>query len=131
MRVSGKVGGTTPDVADPAYFANAFDTVNGLVNDDLVAAIHDVSAGGTVTALLEMCFANTEGGLNFYTDGFAMYGETDLIKILFAENPAVLIQVRDRNKKAVEAVLDKQGLRYFPVASMANENVLTDRKSVV
>ncbi len=120
-----KVGGATPDVADPAYFAKAFDTVNSLVNDDLVAAIHDVSAGGTVTALLEMCFANTEGGLNFYTDGFAMYGETDLIKILFAENPAVLIQVRDRNKKAVEAVLDKQGLRYFPVASMANENVLT------
>ena len=40
---------------------------------------HDVSAGGLVTTLLEMCFANTRGGINFYTDGFKMYGEDNLM----------------------------------------------------
>ena len=74
----GKAGGVTPDVTDPAYFAKAFNTVNAMVNADVVEAIHDVSAGGLVTALLEMCFANTKGGLNMYTDGFSIYGETTL-----------------------------------------------------
>ncbi len=121
----GKAGGVTPDVTDPAYFAKAFNTVNAMVNADVVEAIHDVSAGGLVTALLEMCFANTKGGLNMYTDGFSIYGENDLVKILFAENPAVLIQVTDRMKERAEAMLDRAHLRYFPVASPSKENVLT------
>ncbi|MDE5661302.1 MAG: phosphoribosylformylglycinamidine synthase subunit PurQ, partial [Muribaculaceae bacterium] len=48
-----------------------------------------------------------------------------LVKILFAENPAVVIQVSDRYKKRVESILDDFRLRYFPVASPSRENVLT------
>ncbi|MCM1067438.1 MAG: phosphoribosylformylglycinamidine synthase [Muribaculaceae bacterium] len=121
----GKIGGATPDVADADYFNTAFACVTALVEGDYADAIHDVSAGGLVTALLEMCFPSTKGGLNFYTDGFAMYGETDLVKILFAENPAVLVQVSDKNKRKAEEILDAFGVRYFPVASPATENVLT------
>ncbi|MDE6526717.1 MAG: phosphoribosylformylglycinamidine synthase, partial [Muribaculaceae bacterium] len=120
-----KMGGETPDVADPAFFAQAFNTVSDLCKKGYVDAIHDVSAGGLVTTLLEMCFPNTKGGLNFYTDGFAMYGQTDLVKILFAENPAVVIQVSDRYKRRAESYLDMRGVRYFPIASPAEESVLT------
>ena len=121
----GKIGGQTPDVADPQYFAKAFNGVNTMVTAGYIDAIHDVSAGGTITALLEMCFANTKGGLNFYTEGFALNGETDLVKILFAENPAVLIQVNDKFKRRAEEFMDEYGLRYFPIASPSKENVLT------
>jgi len=54
-----------------------------------------------------------------------MYGETDLLKILFAENPAVVVQVSDRFKRRAENYLDLRGVRYFPIASPAKENVLT------
>ncbi len=121
----GKVGGTTPDVSSADHFSKTFDCVNTLVVDGHIQAIHDVSAGGTVTALLEMCFANTKGGVNFFTDGFAQNGETDLVKILFAENPAVLIQVPNKSKRVAEEIMGAFGVRYFAVAAPAKENVLT------
>lgn len=71
-----------------------------------------------------MCFSNVRAGLNVYTDGFERIGATDLNTILFAENPAVVIQVSDANKTAAETILDNAGLRYFPIASPSK---LTER----
>ncbi|HZJ80097.1 MAG TPA: phosphoribosylformylglycinamidine synthase, partial [Dysgonamonadaceae bacterium] len=58
-----KVGDEAPTVKDSEYFKNAFAAVQELVNRGLVLAGHDVSAGGMITAMLEMCFANPQGGL--------------------------------------------------------------------
>ena len=118
------VGSDTPDVRDHKAFATAFDTVQTLVRKRKLLAMHDVSAGGLVTTLLEMLFANTKGGLKFYTDGFTMNGEKDLVKILFAENPAVVIQVDDARNDSVVDILDKAGVRYWPIATTAPERVL-------
>lgn len=120
----GKIGSHVPSVNDPKMFAKTFDTVQRLVKQRKLMAMHDVSAGGLVTTLLEMTFANVRGGLKFYTDGFKMHGETDLIKILFAENPAVVIQVDDSKKDGVEATLDEAGVKYFPIACPADERVV-------
>lgn len=119
-----RVGSDVPTVKDAAGFAKAFDAVQALVKGRKLLAIHDVSAGGLVTTLLEMLFANTRGGLKFYTDGFKAYGETDLVKILFAENPAVVIQVADSAKESVEKLLDGEGIKYFPIACPAPERVM-------
>ncbi len=121
----GKVGGKLPDVADAKYFAKAFNTVQKLVRDRSIAAIHDISAGGLVTTLLEMCFSLNNWGLNFYTDGFEMLGETDLVKILFAENPAVVVQILDSTRSRALKALDAAGIRYVPVASPSRPGVLT------
>ncbi len=121
----GRVGTQVPDIKDPAYFARAFELIQKLADEGMLLAAHDVSAGGTVTALLEMCFSNTSGGVNFYTDGFCMYGETDLVKILFSENPAMIIQVDDLHKDAAEALMDGAGVKYFPIGAPAEENVIT------
>lgn len=55
-----------------------------LIQKGLILAGHDISAGGLITTLLEMCFANVEGGLEIDLDKM---NETDIVKILFAENP--------------------------------------------
>lgn len=121
----GKVGKEFPDV-DEKHLRKHFAAVQKLVAGGMVCAMHDVSAGGLVTTLLEMCFPNTSGGINFYTDGFkAILGQEDLVKILFAENPAVVIQVEDKYKNRVEAVLDKGKCTYFPIGAPSEENVLT------
>ena len=51
-----------------------------------------------ITTLLEMCFANVEGGLEVNLDKLA---EKDIVKILFAENRESLVQVKDH--KAFES----------------------------
>ena len=56
----------------------------------------DISAGGLITTLLEMTFANAEGGLHINLHDIK--GD-DVIKKLFAENPGVVIQVADDIRK--------------------------------
>ena len=51
-----------PTVTDPAYFAEVFNTVQDLIDKGKILSGHDISAGGMITTLLEMCFSNTEGG---------------------------------------------------------------------
>ncbi len=118
------VGSEVPTVKDADKFVNAFNTLQRLVRNRKLLAMHDVSAGGLITTLLEMCFANTKGGLNVYTDGFRMYGETDLVKMLYAENPAVVIQVEDSKKESTEKILDESGVKYFPIASPSDERLV-------
>ena len=87
----------------------------------MLLAAHDVSAGGLVTTLLEMTFANTEGGVELNTEAF---GESDLVKILFSENPALVAQVDAAKVAKVDEMLDKAGVKYYHIGSPAAERAL-------
>ncbi len=114
----GFVGSDVPTVKNPEYFRDAFNTVQELINKGLILAGHDISAGGLITCLLEMCFANTEGGLEISVDKFK---HTDLVKILFAENPAIVVQVRNKDKKEFKEILDEAGIGYVKIGQPAEE----------
>ncbi len=86
----GKVGEKSPDAGNAAYFQRAFAVVQDLINAGLILAGHDISAGGMVTTLLEMCFANCDHGMKINLDGV---NEDDFIRLMFNENPGVIIQV--------------------------------------
>ncbi|REE02194.1 phosphoribosylformylglycinamidine synthase [Marinoscillum furvescens] len=88
------IGTTVPD-ADPHAVRSTFEAIQSLVADNLLLAGHDISSGGLITALLEMNFPNTKGGLQV---DLSVFEETDIIKILFSENPGVLIQTDDTDK---------------------------------
>ncbi|MBO5779787.1 MAG: phosphoribosylformylglycinamidine synthase [Muribaculaceae bacterium] len=120
-----RVGSDVPTVADADKFKAAFGAMQRLVRDRKLLAAHDVSAGGLVTTLLEMTFANTKGGVYFHTTGFDCCGEKDLVKILFAENPAMVIQVDDKKKADVEKILDEAGVKYFPIGYPSENRTLT------
>lgn len=114
----GFVGSDVPTVKNPEYFRDAFNAVQELINKGLILAGHDISAGGLITCLLEMCFANTEGGLEISVDKFK---HTDLVKILFAENPAIVVQVRNKDKKEFKKILDEAGIGYVKIGQPAEE----------
>ena len=114
----GFVGSDVPTVKKPEYFRDAFNAVQELINKGLILAGHDISAGGLITCLLEMCFANTEGGLEISVDKFK---HTDLVKILFAENPAIVVQVRNKDKKEFKEILDEAGIGYVKIGQPAEE----------
>lgn len=118
------IGSDVPTVADTRKFVDTFEAVQELIRRRKILAAHDISAGGLVTSLLEMTFGNTKGGVYFHTTGFEMYGERDLVKILFAENPALIIQVEDRNKSAVEKILDHASVKYFPIGYTTDERTI-------
>jgi phosphoribosylformylglycinamidine synthase len=102
-----KLGETPPEVADPDFFARAFHAIQILIKDGLILAGHDISAGGMITTMLEMCFATKGVGLNIDLGCFA---ETDTAKIIFAENPGILIQVAGNGK--AKQILENLGIAY-------------------
>jgi phosphoribosylformylglycinamidine synthase len=108
------------------YFGSAFNAVQDAVGKGLILAGHDISAGGMLTALLEMCFANVDGGLDVSLDKIA---EDDIIKILFAENPGILVQVKE--KKAFEALMKEAGVGFAVIAKPAEErHILVSKDGV-
>jgi len=117
-QVLNQLGNEAPTVKDPAYFVKAFNLVQELIEEGLVLAGHDVSAGGLVTALLELCFSNTKGGLE--ADLSALPGE--FAAVLFSEKPALLIQVKEVAK--VTAMLEKEGIIYHVIGRPAEERIL-------
>ncbi len=121
----GKVGDDVPMVKKPEYFRNAFNALQDMIKQGLVIAGHDISAGGLITTLLEMTFANQNGGLDIDLSAFS--GD-DIVKTLFAENPGVVIQVADSDIEAVENLLDEMGISYAPIGKPAEARCVKVKK---
>ena len=121
-----RIGDEVPTVVQPEYFKDAFNAIQHFIEKGWIVAGHDISAGGLITALLEMCFANVEGGLEICLDEMP---EQDLIKILFAENPGVLIQVREPKK--VEKYLNENGIGFALIGQPAEERQILIEKNGV
>ena len=116
-----KVGSDVPTCKNPEYFRDAFNAVQTLVNKGLVLAGHDISAGGLITTLLEMCFANMEGGMEISLDKF---GRHDIVKILLAENPGVVVQIADKHKAEFKKIMDDAGVGYLKLGHPTDERLI-------
>jgi phosphoribosylformylglycinamidine synthase len=115
------LGNEVPTIRDESYFAKAFESIQSLIGQDLILAGHDISEGGIITALLEMCFAQPGVGLTLNLSSL----HSDLIKVLFSENPGVVIQVSDESK--VASVLNQNGIRYHILGHVSDERNVTIR----
>lgn len=102
------LGNEVPVITDPSYFAKCFDAIQDLLWKGEILAGHDVSSGGLITCLLEMTFANTEGGMQL---DFNSFEEKDIIRILFSEKPAVVLQIKNESQ-ALE-LLSNEGVNHF------------------
>ena len=109
-QIINRIGQDAPDCGTAAYFATAFNTVQKLISSGAILSGHDVSGGGLITCLLEMCFGNLTGGLSVNLEAF---GVSDPVRLLFSEQPAVVIQVR-KSGDALE-ILNKNGIRYYRI----------------
>ncbi|MDE7387204.1 MAG: phosphoribosylformylglycinamidine synthase subunit PurQ, partial [Muribaculaceae bacterium] len=115
------LGKHVPAIESAEYFAKAFNAVQKQVKDRRLLAYHDISAGGLIIALLEMTFGNTAGGLSINLDGF---NDSDLVKILFAENPAAVVQVAAAKTETFVSDMAKAGVRIVKLGQPADERTI-------
>ena len=108
----GKVGSDVPTVKDADYFADCFNAVQEMIKKGWIMAGHDISAGGLITTLLEMCFANTEGGMRINLHD--IQGD-DMVKALMAENPGVVVQISDKHKDEFKKLMEEAGISYAKI----------------
>jgi len=112
-QILNKVGSEVPTIKDAASFKNAFNTIQGLIKADLIAAGHDVASGGLITTLLEMCFADVNLGAKLDLTGL---NEEDSVKLLFNENCGIVFQAEDNS--AVEEVLKDNAIKFFKIGNV-------------
>ena len=109
----GKVGDDVPTVKNPEYFCDAFMAIQQMIEKGWILAGHDISAGGLITTLLEMCFANQKGGMHINLHDLCQDG--DIVKSLFAENPGVVIEVSDEYKQEFKVFMEQQGVGFAKI----------------
>jgi len=111
-QIRNSIGTETPTINDDAYFKTCFNTLQELIKKDLVLAGHDISAGGMLTTLLEMCFAENDLGA---TIDLGLVSEKDAIKLLFSENSGVIFQ--SNGSKQVDDILEAQDIEFYNIGS--------------
>ena len=110
-----KVGEQAPSVNNADYFAKAFDAIQDLIKNGGILAGHDVSAGGLLTCLLEMCFSDVDLGAEI---DLTSIGESDSVKLFFSENSGVVIQAQN---EGVEELLIRAGIHFYKIGKAISE----------
>ena len=117
-QIHNSIGNHVPDTTCSKYLKNVFQTVQKLIRDEKIIAGHDVSSGGLITTILELCFSNNNLGAKInLTD----LGEKDTIKVLFAENSGIVFQAID---DSVENVFKNNGIDVIRIGSVINKSKL-------
>jgi phosphoribosylformylglycinamidine synthase len=104
-----KIGLEAPSIKNASFFKKTFNTIQNLIKKDAIIAGHDISAGGLLTTLLEMCFSDVQ--LAAQIDLTAL-NTADTVKLLFAENSGIVFQSLD---DSVESVLADKGIEFFKI----------------
>lgn len=113
------LGTAAPTVADAKYFARAFDLVQKFIDEGYILAGHDISAGGLITALLEMTFGRNDVGIHA---DISSLRTNDPVRALFSENPGIIIQVTDL--QTVTSKLHSAGIAYHIIGRPGRDRKL-------
>ena len=88
-QILNKIGSEAPGIAQVKVFKNAFNVLQELILKKKIIAGHDVSSGGLITSLLEMCFPSQNVGMEI---DLSSLNEKDTIALLFSENSGLVLQ---------------------------------------
>jgi len=119
-QVLNSVGNEAPTVKNASYVATVFNTIQGLILEDQIAAGHDVASGGLITTLLEMCFADSNLGA---TLNLSNLKEKDTVKVLFSENCGIVIQAS--HDIYFENTLLENNIDFVKIGTVSNKEELS------
>ncbi|MFC3362748.1 phosphoribosylformylglycinamidine synthase [Pedobacter fastidiosus] len=116
-QILNRIGTETPDIKDAGKLKTAFNNIQQLIREDKIQAGHDIGSGGLITTLLEMCFADRNLGASIDLSSLA---EQDIIKLLFAENIALVFQA----EVSVENTLAEAGVTFHKIGTVNSSATL-------
>lgn len=120
-QVTNQLGNESVDVENGNYFVECFEAVQKMVENKLVLAGHDISAGGLVTALMEMCYPSTKGGI---VADLTSLGEKDSVRVLFSEMPGVVLQINRKDVDNVSSIAKEFGVKLYQIGTYSSERTL-------
>jgi phosphoribosylformylglycinamidine synthase len=113
-QINDKIGKECPTIQNTCYFKSAFNAIQELVGKELLLSGHDISSGGILTTVLEMCFSQVSTGMEL---DFSDIEEDDIVKLLFAENSGVIIQSADPK---TPILLKEHGITFYDIGQVVS-----------
>ena len=113
----GYIGNQSSDIKDSKYFKKAFEVFQNLIKKDLISSGHDISSGGLITSLLEMCFSGTNIGAKI---DVSILKENDIIKLFFNENIGLIFQ----GEKEIENVFKSESIEFYKIGEVNSSGIL-------
>ena len=107
-------GGVSPQILDADYFMDCFEVVRELVEDGVVMSAVTVGEGGLLSAAKRYCTGGPGTTLDL-SDALKSFEETNIVRVLFAEIPGVLLQIRDTDFDYLDAELLLQDVAFYPL----------------
>ena len=115
--VTQSVFADTPDIDDVDRFKDMFLMVQQLIKNKKVFALHDISDGGLITALAEMCFTK-KIGMDIDVSIFENVNES-----LFSEEIGFVVQTSSADCDEIISSCSENNLFASKIASIADENL--------
>ena len=107
---------STPDIDDVSKFNKMFSTVQDLVKNKKILAMHDISDGGLVTTLLEMCFTKKVGmRVN-------LEKVSNLNQMMFSEEIGYVIQIEKNYTDEIVKAFESNEIFVRNIAEIQDKN---------
>ena len=118
FQANNKIGEKCNDVKSAKDFKNIFNTIQDCIKNGLIYSGHDISSGGLITCLLEMCFVSDNIGMNI---DLSNIDEKNIIKLLFSENHGIVFQ----STTEIEKYLNQSKIIYHKIGkSMIGDKII-------
>nr|MDJ0623029.1 phosphoribosylformylglycinamidine synthase [Desulfocapsaceae bacterium] len=118
-QTQGQVGYIVPDLRDAWLIRACFQTVQQLIDKNLILAGHDRSDGGLIVTLLEMAFG---GNCGFKVN---VQGWESAIASLFSEELGIVLEIREDMLEEVKYAFDHAGIVYDEIGKTTVEPLIT------
>jgi phosphoribosylformylglycinamidine synthase len=126
-QVFGQVGQTVPDLDDVELLKVVWNTIQRLVDEELIVAGHDRSDGGLVVTLMEMAFTGNCGlHLEIPPEAFRRISEAKLsveevVGCLFSEEVGMVIEVLASRLAQVRIILEEAQVPHYVIGRPTTE----------
>ena len=117
---------STPDIDDVSKFNKMFSTIQDLVKNKKILAMHDISDGGLVTTLLEMCFTKKVGmRVN-------LEKVSNLNQMMFSEEIGYVIQIEKNYTDEIVKAFESNEIFVRNIAEIQDKNfsIFSDNSEV-
>ncbi len=106
-----------PDPSDPDYFIDCYEVLREMVEDNVIIAGSTVGDGGLLTTLKRMAAAAGDkvGARISLAELMTASQEQDIVRLLFAEVPGAIIQIRDEDYDYLDAEFTLQDVVFYPL----------------
>lgn len=104
LQVGQQMGNKTPKLESVSKLKFFWSLIQAGINEEIIAAYHDISDGGLITTLLEMAFAS-HSGLSINVEHKASESE-----YFFNEELGAVLAISEKNWKAFQNLVKQSGL---------------------